>query len=155
MQTPLSWSRCDLKLADHSKHHEMIKTVQFALLEGRQVTGQYESPHESGAVKLHLHPYRLCLVKNAWYLIARPTGAEEPRTYRITRFKRLGMLNQPADVPDNFDLKRYFGNAWAVYRGDRTTMSKSASHLMPPGWSWKRSGTTLKNPSPTRMEASV
>jgi len=103
----------DLKLADHSKHHEMIKTVQFALLEGRQVTGQYESPHESGAVKLQLHPYRLCLVKNAWYLIARPTGAEEPRTYRITRFKRLGMLNQPADVPDNFALKRYFGNAWA------------------------------------------
>lgn len=30
------------------------------------------------------------------------------------------MLEAPAEVPANFDLQTYFGNAWAVYRGDRT-----------------------------------
>ena len=109
-----------LRLADHSKHREMIKTVQFALLEGRQMAGLYESPYEPKAVSLKLHPYRLCLVKNAWYVIGRPSDSPEPRTYRVARFKTLRMLDQPADVPEGFDLKAYFGNAWAVYRGDKT-----------------------------------
>ncbi len=110
----------DLKLADHSKHREMIKTLQFALLEGRQITGTYESPYETKPVKLRLHPYRLCLIKNAWYVIGRPDDADTPRTYRVPRFKTLQLLDRPADVPEDFDLKKYFGNAWAVYRGDQT-----------------------------------
>jgi hypothetical protein len=55
----------DLKLADHSQHHETIRTVQWALLERKQLTGHYRSPYEPTPVKLTLHPYRLCLVKAA------------------------------------------------------------------------------------------
>lgn len=110
----------DLKLADHSRHHQAIKTVQLALIQRKQLTGHYESPYESGPVHLRLHPYRLCLIKSAWYLIARPTDADQPRTYRVARFKTLRMLDTPARVPGEFDLREYFGNAWAVYRGDRT-----------------------------------
>lgn len=109
----------DLKLADHSKHREMIKTLQFALLEGRQIAGTYESPYESKPVRLRLHPYRLCLIKNAWYLIGRSDDTDAPRTYRLARFKTLQLLDKPAEVPEEFDLKEYFGNAWAVYRGDQ------------------------------------
>ena len=108
----------DLKLEDHSRHHEVIKTVQLALMQGKQIGGLYESPYETAPVKLRLHPYRLCLVKNAWYVIGHSVDETEPRTYRIARFKTLRMLDQLADVPDDFDLRRYFGNAWAVYRGE-------------------------------------
>jgi predicted DNA-binding transcriptional regulator YafY len=110
----------DLKLADHSKHHEVIKTIQLALIQRKQLTGMYESPYESEQVRLNLHPYRLCLIKSAWYLIARPTTSDQPRTYRAARFKTLRMLDAPARVPNEFDLREYFGNAWAVFRGDRT-----------------------------------
>lgn len=110
----------DLKLADHSHHQEAIKTVQLALIQRKQIAGQYQSPYEAGPVGLRLHPYRLCLIKSAWYLIARPTDAEQPRTYRIARFKTLRMLDVPARVPGEFDLREYFGNAWGAYRGDRT-----------------------------------
>ncbi|NLX95117.1 MAG: transcriptional regulator [Rhodopirellula sp.] len=110
----------DLKLADHSRHREEIKTVQFALLEGRQITGLYESPYQAEPVELRLHPYRLCLIKSAWYIIGRQADADQPRTYRVARFKTLRPLDQPADVPEGFDLKAYFGNAWAVFRGDKT-----------------------------------
>jgi predicted DNA-binding transcriptional regulator YafY len=110
----------DLKLADHSKHREMIREAQFALLEESQLTGQYESPYEAGPVRLRLHPYRLCLIKNAWYVIGRQSDLEEPRTYRVARFKTLRRLNQAAEVPEYFDLREYFGDAWGAYRGDKS-----------------------------------
>ena len=49
----------DLKLADHSRHHETIKTVQWALIQGRRLTGTYASPYEPTPKRLDLHPYRL------------------------------------------------------------------------------------------------
>lgn len=110
----------DLKLADHSRHRDIIRAVQWALIKRKQLTGTYRSPHEPDDVKLHLHPYRLCLVKAAWYLIARAEGDDAPRTYRVARFKTLRMLDANAKVPQDFDLKAYFGNAWAVYRGEQT-----------------------------------
>ena len=108
----------DLKLADHSRHADCIRTVQWSLIHKKQVTGQYESPYEGKPVKLTLHPYRLCLVKSAWYLIAKAKGDEQPRTYRIVRFKSLRMTDQAAVVPRSFDLREYLGNAWGVYRGN-------------------------------------
>lgn len=110
----------DLKLADHSRHRDFIRTVQWALIQKKQVTGQYQSPYEDKPVKLTLHPYRLCLVKSAWYLIGRMPQESEPRTYRIVRFKTLRMLDDPATIPDDFSLKAYFGNAWSVYRGEQS-----------------------------------
>ncbi len=30
------------------------------------------------------------------------------------------MLNDSASIPDDFNLKAYFGNAWSLYRGDKS-----------------------------------
>jgi predicted DNA-binding transcriptional regulator YafY len=110
----------DLKMADHSRHHELIRSIQWALIQGKQLTGMYTSPYQSKSKRLTLDPYRLCLIKQAWYLIARPNGSEEPQTYRVIRFKSLRTLDSCSTVPSDFELKSYFGNAWAVYRGDQT-----------------------------------
>jgi predicted DNA-binding transcriptional regulator YafY len=110
----------DLKLADHSRHRDIIRTIQWALVKRKQLVGTYRSPLEPDEVKLHLHPYRLCLVKQAWYLIARPDSDDAPRTYRVARFKTLRTVDANAQVRQDFDLKEYFGNAWAVYRGERS-----------------------------------
>jgi predicted DNA-binding transcriptional regulator YafY len=107
-------------VAGRRQHRELIRTVQWALLERKQLTGLYASPHEPRPVRLTLHPYRLALVKACWYVIGRPADGDQPRTFRITRFESLRMLDEPAEVPGDFDLRVYFGNAWAVYRGDVT-----------------------------------
>ena len=108
----------DLKLADHSKHREAVQTVQFALLHRRQVTGIYESPYEEKPLRLVVHPYRLCLVKQAWYVIGHIHGEAEAKTFRIARFKSLRATEAPSVVPEQFDLREHFGNAWSVFRGD-------------------------------------
>ena len=110
----------NLKLADHGRSHEVIRTIQYALIQGRKLTGSYLSPYEAKPKKLDLHPYRLCLVKQAWYLIARPEKLDQPRTYRVARFQTLRPSDVSSEVHANFDLKAYFGNAWAVYRGDKS-----------------------------------
>jgi len=110
----------DLKLVDHSRHHDIIRTVQMALMQGKQISGLYESPYEAEPVKLKLHPYRLCLIKNAWYIIGTIAGESIPKTFRVARFKAVRMQAEPATVPDDFDLRAYFGNAWAVFRGDKS-----------------------------------
>ncbi len=109
-----------LQLADHSRHLGIIQTAQQALIRKRKVKGVYSSPYEAQPIELRLVPFRLCLVKNAWYLIARPVDADQPKTYRIARFDSLDVLDQPAVAPQNFDLSDYFGNAWAVFRGSKT-----------------------------------
>lgn len=106
-----------IRLADHSRHRDVLRTVQWALVKGKQVVGIYQSPYKGQAVQLKLHPYRLCLVNQAWYLIARPTNQVHPKTYRAARFKSLRMTDHLAVVPERFDLREYFGNAWGVYRG--------------------------------------
>ena len=45
----------NLKLADHSRHQEMIRSVQWALIRKKQVVGQYASPYQEKPVKLALH----------------------------------------------------------------------------------------------------
>jgi predicted DNA-binding transcriptional regulator YafY len=108
------------KLADHSRHAGMIRTIQWALIEGTQLSGEYHSPYRDEGVKLTLHPYRLCLAHQAWYLIARAVGEDRPKTYRVQRFRSIRKLSARAQVPPDFSLEAYFGNAWGVYRGSQT-----------------------------------
>lgn len=109
----------NLQLADHSQHQEAIKTVQLALLNRKRIAGVYETPHEPKPRKLVVHPYRLCLIKAAWYVVGRLDRETTPKTLRVARFKTLRMLDEASDVPDDFDLKEFLGNAWAVFRGDQ------------------------------------
>lgn len=109
----------DLKFVSHQQHQGILKTIQMALLKRKMVSGAYASPYEAGPVELTLHPYRLCLVKRAWYLIARIDEEDQAKTFRVARFENLCSLEQAAEVPENFDMRTHFGNAWAVYRGDQ------------------------------------
>lgn len=110
----------DLKLADHDRHRDAIRAIQWALVRRRQVRGRYKSPYDRRVRDVVIHPYRLCLVKSAWYLIGRPDSSDTPRTYRIVRFEALEVDEAPAEVPVKFDLRAYFGNAWGVFRGSST-----------------------------------
>ena len=106
-----------LQLADRGSQSEIIRAIQQSLILKKQVAGRYSSPYQSSAAELHLHPIRLCLIKNAWYLIGIPVNSNEPHTYRVGRFDSIELLDAPAVIPEDFDLRKYFGNAWAVFRG--------------------------------------
>jgi predicted DNA-binding transcriptional regulator YafY len=91
----------NLKLADHSRHQELIRTAQWALVQKRQVTGQYATPYQEKPVRLTV-------------------DGKSPKTYRIARFQSLRMIDVAAQRPDKFSLDDYFGNAWGVFRGQES-----------------------------------
>ncbi|NLY00631.1 MAG: WYL domain-containing protein [Rhodopirellula sp.] len=109
----------DLKLTDHSRHRDVIRTILWGLLKHKQIAGQYESPYYERPMRLTLHPYRLCLVRQAWYVIGRSVKDAVPKTYRAARFKTLRILDADSDVPKEFSLDKYFGNAWGVFRSGK------------------------------------
>jgi len=105
-------------MVDHSAHRETIATIQRALVERRQLRGSYRSPYSEKPWRVTLHPYRLCLARQAWYLIARAEGETAPRNLRVVRFRGLRLLERAAEVPDDFDLRAHLGNAWDIFRGE-------------------------------------
>jgi predicted DNA-binding transcriptional regulator YafY len=109
-----------LKMVDHSGHREAIATIQRALVERKQLRGTYRSPYSDKPWRVTLHPYRLCLGRQAWYLIARPEGEAAPRNLRVVRFRRLQLLDREANVPADFDLRAHLGNAWDILRGEES-----------------------------------
>ncbi|MGH7139875.1 MAG: helix-turn-helix transcriptional regulator [Pirellulales bacterium] len=109
-----------LKMVDHRGHRETIGTIQRALVEGKQLRGSYRSPYSSKLWRVTLHPYRLCLARQAWYLIARPEGEATARNLRVVRFRGLRLLDRAASVSANFDLRAHLGNAWDIFRGEQS-----------------------------------
>lgn len=107
-----------LKMVDHCAHRETIGVIQQALIERKQLRGTYRSPYSDRPWRVTLHPYRLCLARQAWYLVARPRSEAAPRNLRVVRFHGLQMLDRAADVPDDFDLRTHLGNAWDIFRGE-------------------------------------
>ncbi len=109
----------ELKVAEHSRyqHRKMLHEVLLALVHGHQLQSTSRTPCQKQPKRLRLHPYRLCLVNQAWYLIARSEEAGRPVCLRIARFKSLRVRDEKAKVPERFDVEEFFGQAWAVYRG--------------------------------------
>jgi predicted DNA-binding transcriptional regulator YafY len=107
----------DLKMANHEACRETIRTIQLALIQQVALEGLYSSPYQSSEKQVLLHPIRLCLVKQAWYLIARPDGMDHLVTYRAARFHSLRKLHLSSVVPEKFDYRAYFGDAWSAFRG--------------------------------------
>jgi predicted DNA-binding transcriptional regulator YafY len=61
-------------------------------------------------VERELEPLGVVLKAGIWYLVARPHGAGDPRTYRVSRILELETLDVRFDRPEGFDLWRYWND---------------------------------------------
>lgn len=94
---PLDWYRA----ADTPQH---LQAVAAAVWQGRCIRVLYES--WKGLQRRQLAPLGLVLKAGAWYLIAVPAGAREPRTYRLASLRGCELLDEAVRRPRGFDLAR-------------------------------------------------
>ena len=107
----------ELKNVDHSTSNEVLRTIQIALATGRQLKTEYFSPYNGQVSTMLIHPYRLCFIRCAWYLVGRPSFAEGPHNLRVVRFRSVSITNESASIPEDFDLEQHLGQAWGVFKG--------------------------------------
>lgn len=85
-----------------------------AIGQRQSVRISYRSLHESESIKTKLEPYQLLFNQHSWYVIGRSSMHREVRTFNVGRIDSLEELKTPYEVPKQFSLQRYLGNAWRL-----------------------------------------
>ncbi len=85
--------------------------LQTAVYEDRCIRAQYENYNGEIAERL-LEPYSLVAKSGSWYLIAK--RGDDLRTYRVSRFRGVTLLDTPFVRAADFDLVAY----WQEHLGE-------------------------------------
>jgi proteasome accessory factor C len=96
----------DVELEGGSLKH--LETLNAALNSGRRVHLEYRSASRVLSER-EADPWGLIAALGRWYLIALDHLSGEERMFRLDRMKDVRILDEPAPVPDDFDLSRYKG----------------------------------------------
>jgi proteasome accessory factor C len=86
-----------------------LKTIQRALQSGKRVHLEYMSASRGGLSEREVDPWGLVAALGRWYLVALDHLSGEERMFRLDRVKEAEVLDTDAEVPKDFDPKRYQG----------------------------------------------
>ena len=105
----------------------VLRAVQDALLEQRQLKVSYSSPGDSAAKDLLLHPLALIQQGERPYLVATALQYSDVRLYAIHRIRAAERTDQLAMRPTSFSLDTFLAEGGGQF-GDGKTISLKA-HL--------------------------
>ncbi|MEA2459928.1 MAG: proteasome accessory factor, partial [Actinomycetota bacterium] len=100
-------ARVNIELEHGSETH--LRTLQKALHDGKRVHLEYLSASRGSLSERTVDPWGLIAALGHWYLVAFDHSSEEERMFRLDRVKAATIVAEDADVPDDFDPKRYRG----------------------------------------------
>jgi proteasome accessory factor B len=83
-----------------------------AIADRHSVRIEYDSFFDRDLIRTRVSPYRLLFTRHSWYVIGRSTIHKSVRTFNVARIKRLERTDDRYEIPRNFSLDRYLGNAW-------------------------------------------
>lgn len=90
----------------YHRHEELacLPELALAVWRGRRLACVYEG--WNGEIRRHLDPLGLVQKGGQWYLVA--GWGKKLRTYRVSSFRRLQVLDSPAQRPARFDLAMFW-----------------------------------------------
>lgn len=105
--------------------NEHLSRIRAALQSQSMLRLEYLSAGKGEMTTRSLDPWGLVVARGHWYLIAFDRDAADERMFRLDRIKATEVLEEPANVPDDFDPARYQG----AFRGgpDQQTMTMEIS----------------------------
>jgi predicted DNA-binding transcriptional regulator YafY len=86
------------------------QTIYDALLQERQISAGYRKRGDKRPVQYTLHPLGIVQRGPVTYLVATVFDYPDPRLFALHRFQKAEMLDEPANVPKNFDLDAYIAS---------------------------------------------
>lgn len=88
--------------------------LQRAIVNKRKVNLFYYSLSERKLIETELSPYHLMYNNRAWYVLGFSGLRNSVRTFKLSRIRRLSVLDKRFIDGDDFDLTEYLGRAWSM-----------------------------------------
>jgi predicted DNA-binding transcriptional regulator YafY len=98
-----------------------------AILSGQTIRTVYYSQGRNEESQRDIDPYYLIPRDNRFYVIGHCHTANAIRTFRISRFRDVKLLNSTFDKGD-FNLRSYMKNTWSIERGENQIRFKVRFH---------------------------
>lgn len=89
----------------------LLKSIE----ENRTIQIIYKSPLDPVSIQTIVYPYMLFYARS-WYLIGYSSLYHEIRTFKVNRIETCTLGKESFQLPPNFSLEKYFGNAWNMIR---------------------------------------
>jgi proteasome accessory factor C len=102
-----------------------LDLLQTALKDRKQVSVEYFSASRGELTTRAVDPWGLIAALGRGYLVGWDHLSNDERMFRTDRIKKVTVLDDAADVPDDFDPARYRG-AWLGH-GEQTTITLEIS----------------------------
>ncbi len=102
---------------DYSKKKDVIAGLIDATLHQRRASLEYYSLSSRRTKGYTVDPYRVVYHHGGLYLYARVAEYAEVRTFAVERIKRLELLEQSFETPQDFDVGEYARGAFGITGG--------------------------------------
>ncbi|HZG87852.1 transcriptional regulator [Paenibacillus sp.] len=100
---------------DDAQHH--LFAIMQAALSQKTVEATYFTLSRNETKERKIDPYYLVPREQRFYLIGYCHSAQEIRTFRLSRFRRVSLTEQSFDKGD-FNIRQYMKHTWSIERGD-------------------------------------
>lgn len=96
----------------------MLTVLHRALVERRRLQVLYETGSRAGQKSRRvMEPYHIMPYGRSWHLIAYDHQREEVLQFKVDRIQEAALLSDTYDIPPDFHLDEYLGDAWGLMRG--------------------------------------
>lgn len=101
-------------------HVDVYEQIQAAIVQRKSLVCRYESASgEADGEEFDFEPYALFFSVRAWYAIGYHSDRNAIRSLKINRFAMIRPTHRPYQIPEDFSVESYLGNAWRMIRGDQ------------------------------------
>lgn len=113
--------------AHRKRQNSFLSDIIRAALSQQTIRTVYYTQSRDEESSRDIDPYYLVPRDHRFYLIGYCHTVSEFRTFRISRFRKVTLLNRSFDKGD-FDLKAYLKNTWSIERGSEYIRFKIKFH---------------------------
>jgi len=102
---------------DYSDKQEVIASVIDAILHERRARIDYYSFSSRRAKSYEVEPYKVVYHHGGLYLFARAEEYAEVRTFAVERIRRIEVLEQTFEIPEDFSVAEHSRSAFGIMGG--------------------------------------
>ena len=101
---------------DYRPFHDILRTLQDALIHQYRATLQYRAPGKKRATSYRIDPYTVMLYKGGLYLIAFAHNRKALRTFAVERVRSLELSRERFEIPEEFSPEEHLHQAFGIVR---------------------------------------